>query len=146
MTTDVDQLYDDQVTYPWCDAGWLAYNPHHALHEDLPKIFSFVASYGRDCVRGDCEITYAAVALAEDGTRLNVDVSASPYLARQLCDGSDLTLALHKLCIKHYPNGFRFEYVPVEQVKWHDEVIAAEAKFRQLVPNNVTSKGVSSNG
>lgn len=119
----------------------IVYNPQNVEPSGLPVIYAF--SNARD---GDG----VAYAMAEDGTVLGEHwCSAEGYV---LCDLAVLPgwrEDRHEHYRKHYPNGYRMEFVAIRELKSHAGLMAAwklnqEAGERAAVSASVQQE--NSNG
>lgn len=94
--------------------SWAVYNPHNKSLEDLPIIFGFNNGGSREW--------YSAVAIAEDGICLGGHVcSHEGYMPYDLGVIEGSRPDRHKDDYqKHYPDGYRMEFVPSDEIKTHE--------------------------
>lgn len=127
MTTPAaEKLYLAQHQHALEGRGWAVYNPHLKSFEELPVIMGFN--------NGGSYQWYQAVALAEDGTFLGSHIcSHEGYMENDLGilegTGHDRHEDSYK---KHYPDGYRMEFVPYELIKHHEKLLAAIEKSKAM--------------
>ncbi len=93
--------------------GYAIYNPHNKTISDLPVIYGF----GGGCI-GVCYIVYL---IAEDGAALGSHVSSDEIWALNdlgILEGTRPDR--HEGFRKHYPDGYRMDYVRRCDVDGHD--------------------------
>ena len=98
------------------------FNPHDKPIDDLPVIYGFN--------NGGSPGWFSAVALAEDGVSLGGHgCSDEAYMPHDLgiLEGSRPDLHTNSYQ-KHYPDGYRMEFVPSECISSHSGLAAALAK------------------
>lgn len=102
--------------------GWAIYNPHGKSLEELPVIIGFN--------NGGSPQWFSAVAIAEDGTFLGGHCcSHEGYMEGDLGILEGTSPDRHeKDYKKHYPDGYRMEFVPYELVDHHAKLKAAIEK------------------
>ena len=94
------------------------YNPLNEPHSDLPIIFGFN--------NGGSNRWYHAVLIAEDGECLGGHVcSAEGYMPHDLGILEGTREDFHETFREHYPNGYRMEFVPSDQLPNHERFNAA---------------------
>ena len=108
------------------------FNPHGRPLEELPAIFGFN--------NGGSPGWMSAVLLAEDGTHLGGHVcSSEAYMPADLGVIEGTREDLHEKFRKHYPSGYRMEFVRGENVGKHQGLEEAcrrhqeKAKARKLL-------------
>ena len=101
--------------------GWVVYNPHNKPVAELPVIYGFN--------NGGSPGWYTAIALAEDGTCLGSHVcSHEAYMPFDLGVLEGAMPDRHENDYqKHYPDGYRMEFVSSNEVKDH---VALNEAFR----------------
>ena len=109
MTTKAaEKLYLAQHEFEMQDKGYAVYNPKNLSVEDLPIIYGFN--------NGGSSGWYSAVLLAEDGTGLGGHCcSAEGYMLHDLGILEGTRPDRHKAFQKHYPNGYRMDFVPLDE-------------------------------
>lgn len=114
MTTQrAAELYLAQHRYSLDGRGWAVFNPHGKPIEELPVIYGFN--------NGGSPGWYSAIALSEDGTCLGGHCcSHECYMEHDLgiTEGSRLDRHTDDYQ-KHYPNGYRMEFISSENIKTH---------------------------
>lgn len=101
------------------------FNPHNKPVEELPIIYGFN--------NGGSPGWYSGVLLAEDGTGMGGHVCSHECYMRQdlgILEGSRPDR--HEMFREHYPNGYRMDFVPIEDVKSHPGIKAAYQKNQVL--------------
>lgn len=98
------------------------FNPHNRALNQLPVIYGFN--------NGGSDHWYEAVALAEDGTGLGGHIcSHEGYMQADLGILEGTQQDRHEGSYqKHYPDGYRMEFVPSGQIDSHKGLLAAIAK------------------
>ena len=112
--------------------GFAVFNPHNKPLEDLPVIYGFNA--GGDHKPGYVYGNYLAVAIAQDGTQVGSHgCSAEAYMPSDLCCiGNAEESFRHKDYVKHYPEGYRMEFVSSDQKDSHEGLQEALKKHQEL--------------
>lgn len=97
------------------------FNPRNRPIEELPLIMGFN--------NGGSHGWYSAIAISEDGTCLGGHAcSAENYMPADLGILEGTRPDRHKESYqKHYPYGYRMEFVPSEMIKTHDKLQKAIA-------------------
>lgn len=103
------------------------FNPQNKPVEGLPVIYGFN--------NGGSVGWYSALAIAEDGHVLGVHLCSADYfipydLGIFKGDRSDRHENSYR---KHYPNGYRMDYVPHEEIKGHPALNKA-FELNKLIP------------
>lgn len=94
------------------------YNPHHKPVEELPIIYGFN--------NGGSPGWYSAVLLAEDGEGLGGHLcSHECFMPGDLGILEGSRPDRHETFRQHYPNGYRMEFIPGDQVRTHPGLDAA---------------------
>lgn len=126
MTTEAAaQLYLAQHIYEMQRKGWAIYNPNNIVLSELPIIYGFN--------NGGSPGSYSAVLLAEDGTVLGGHLcSAEEYMPHDLGILEGTRPDRHKSFRKHYPNGYRMVFIPLNKVKEHRDFMLACEKNQQI--------------
>ena len=97
---------------------WAVYNPHNKPLADLPVIYGFN--------NGGSPGWYEAVLLAQDGTYLGGHVcSHEGYMEHDLGILEGTREDRHEEFRKHYPDGYRMEFVSYDDVPGHAGLNAA---------------------
>ena len=97
------------------------FNPHNKPIEELPIIYGFN--------NGGSPGFYSAVLIAEDGTGLGGHIcSDEGYMWHDLGILEGTRAARHEGFRKHYPDGYRMDFVPYEQNLSHPGLAAAYKK------------------
>jgi hypothetical protein len=112
------------------------YNPHSKPVEELPVIYGFN--------NGGSPGWYSAVLLAQDGTGLGGHLCSSEYFIPGdlgLLEGSRPDR--HEGFRAHYPDGYRMEYVPPEDVMTH---AGLDAAYKANQAQAATSQGLAREG
>lgn len=114
MTTPAAEvLYLAQHTYEHEGNGWALFNPHNKPITELPTIYGFN--------NGGSPGWYCAVAIAEDGAELGGHLCSHEwYMKHDLGIMEGTRPDRHKNEYqKHYPNGYKMEFVPSEEITGH---------------------------
>lgn len=125
MTTPAaERLYLAQHLCEWEGKGYAVFNPLARPLEELPVIYGFN--------NGGSPGWFSAISLAEDGTVLGGHVcSHEGYMPYDLgiLEGSrpDRHEDQYR---KHYPDGYRMDFVPTEEIPSH-ECLQASIKAAQ---------------
>jgi hypothetical protein len=119
MTTkEAANRYAAQHVSQWGERGWAVYNPHGKPVDELPVIYGFNNGGRRGWM--------SAKLIAEDGTSLGGHCcTAECYMPHDLgvVDGSRPDR--HEDFRKHYPDGYRMEFVGYDAVRGHEKLMAA---------------------
>lgn len=94
------------------DRGWSVVNPNNVPVADLPVIFGFNngGPYG----------WMSGMIVAQDGTHLGGHCcSHEAYMSHDLGVLEGSRPDRHETFLKHYPNGYRMEFVSFDDVKAH---------------------------
>ncbi len=121
MTTEAAaRLYLAQHLMEWEGKGYEFYNPHIKPLDALPVIYAFSNVRG-----GGDGICYA---MAEDGTVLGSHwCSNEGYAPYDLGVRDGARPDRHEEYRKHYPEGYRMDFVPASEVETHEGLRAAFA-------------------
>lgn len=120
MTTEAAaRLYLAQHLVEWEGKGFAVYNPNNLPLGELPVIFGFN--------NGGSPNWYSAMSIAQDGTVLGGHIcSAEAYMPHDLGILEGSRPDRHEESYKvHYPNGYRMEFVPTENIQAHEALQAA---------------------
>ena len=111
MTTPAAaRLYEAQHLLEMEDKGYAVFNPHDKPLDDLPVIYGFN--------NGENQGWMSAVLLAEDGTFLGRHLCSSEgYMRHDLGILEGTRPDRHETFKKHYPDGYRMDFVPLDVVK-----------------------------
>ena len=100
---------------------WAIYNPHDKPIEELPVIYGFN--------NGGRPGWYSACLISEDGVGLGGHLcSAESYMLHDLGILEGTRPDRHVSFRKHYPDGYRMEFIPMNEVKSHAGLDAAYEK------------------
>jgi len=106
------------------DLPLAVYNPHNKPIDKLPAIYGFNNGGSRDW--------YDAVLLAEDGTGMGGHIcSHEGYMPGDLGCLEGSRPDRHEGFRKHYPDGYRMEFVSMANVRTHAGLNAAYVKNQQ---------------
>jgi len=121
MTTKAaERLYEAQHQYEWGNRGWAVYNPEGKREEELPIIFGFN--------NGGQHGWMSAALIAEDGTGLGGHCcTCEGYMPHDLGVLNGARPDRHETFRKHYPDGYRMEFVGYNSVQGHAKLTAAIA-------------------
>lgn len=113
-------LYEAQHNFEMQDKGYAVFNPHGKPVDELPVIYGFN--------NGGSDHWYQAVAIAQDGTVLGGHICSSEgYMRHDLGVMEGTRPDRHEQYQKHYPDGYRMDFVPFDDVLFHTELNAALA-------------------
>lgn len=102
----------------WRDKGYAVFNPHDRPLEELPVIYGFN--------NGGSSGWYNGCLLAEDGTGLGGHIcSHEGYMPHDLGVIEGSRPDRHEGFQKHYPDGYRMDFVPYAEVRSHERLMAA---------------------
>jgi len=121
---DLESLYSPE------GRNYAVYNPNNKPLSDLPVIYGFN--------NGGYRGWYDAVALAEDGTCLGGHIcSLESYMYRDLGIISGSRKDRHEdYYMKHYPDGYRMDFVIFDDVKHHEELKKAIKIYKEKHNND----------
>lgn len=121
MTTKAaEALYLAQHNYDYAGRRWAIHNPNNADISTLPVIYGFNNG-------GSPGMLYATL-IAEDGTGLGGHgCSAEAYMPADLGILEGTREDRHEGFRKHYPDGYRMEFVGKDDVLGHVGLMAAYA-------------------
>ena len=109
----------------WGDRGYAVFNPHQKPVDQLPVIYGFN--------NGGHTGWLSAVLLAEDGTPLGGHAcSAEGYMYHDLGVVEGSRPDRHEAFQKHYPDGYRMDFVPYSDVMTHAGLAAAVERNKAL--------------
>ena len=119
MTTEAAaRLYEAQHLVEWEGARIAVHNPHGKPIAELPVIYGFN--------NGGSNSWYSGVLLAADGTGLGGHVcSSEAYMPADLGVLEGSRADRHEGFRKHYPEGYRMEFVPMNDVRSHAGLLDA---------------------
>lgn len=119
MTTPAAaRLYEAQHLLQWEGRPLAVFNPHDKPIAELPVIYGFN--------NGGSPGWMSAGLLAEDGTALGGHVCSSEgYMPHDLGVIEGARPDRHETFRQHYPDGYRMEFVPANQVLAHAGLTAA---------------------
>lgn len=114
MTTKAaEELYLAQHKYAYEGRGWAVFNPHNKPVEDLPVIYGFN--------NGGSTGWFSACLIAEDGTGMGGHVCSNEgYMEHDLGILEGTRADRHQSFQKHYPNGYRMEFISYSEVEAHE--------------------------
>jgi hypothetical protein len=114
-------LYEAQHVFQHEGKGWAVFNPHTKPINELPVIYGFN--------NGGEPGWMSAVLLAEDGTGLGGHCcSSEAYMPADLGVLEGTRPDRHEEFQKHYPDGYRMEFIRGEEVLQHAGLNAAYEK------------------
>ena len=126
MTTRAaERLYLAQHLHKYEGKQWAVHNPQGRPLEELPVIYGFN--------NGGRPGWLSAVLLAEDGTHLGGHIcSHEGYMLHDLGILEGTREDRHETFRKHYPEGYRMEFIGLEDVKSHKGLDAACERHQKL--------------
>lgn len=126
MTTpEAAKQYLDEHLGRWGAMTPAIYNPHGKPVDELPVIYGFN--------NGGNPGWYSGVLIAEDGKCLGGHVcSHEGYMPHDLGIVEGSRPDRHEEFRKHYPDGYRMQFVPMAEVRGHRGLDAAYEKNHQL--------------
>lgn len=105
----------------WHGTPYAVFNPHDRPHNHLPVIYGFN--------NGGAHQWYQGVLLAEDGTALGSHIcSHEGYMLSDLGILEGSRPDRHEVFQKHYPDGYRMDFIPYAEVGAHSGLKAAIEK------------------
>ena len=111
-TATAAALYEAQHNHAWADKSYAVFNPHNRPLDELPTIYGFNNGGGHGML--------SAVLLAEDGAHLGGHVcSAESYMRHDLGILEGSRPDRHETFQKHYPDGYKMDFVGAADVKTH---------------------------
>lgn len=113
MTTEAAaRLYEAQHVYEHEGKGWAVYNPNNQPTDKLPVIYGFN--------NGGSAYFLSAQLLAEDGTGMGGHAcSSEAYMPADLGILEGTRSDRHEGFKKHYPKGYRMEFISKSKVLSH---------------------------
>lgn len=126
MTTQLAAAhYLAEHLHEWEGKGYAVYNPKDLPLADLPVIYGFNNGGSPGWLSGRL--------LASDGTSLGGHIcSAEGYMPHDLGVLDGWRPDRHETFRKHYPDGYRMDFVPASQVKKHEGLEAAYQNNQRL--------------
>ena len=130
MTTPArERLYQAQHLVEMEGKRWAIFNPNGKPVEELPVIYGFN--------NGGSPGWYSAVLLAEDGTALGGHVCSDEcYMEHDLGILEGTRPDRHETFQKHYPDGYRMEFVGADAVRNHAGLNIAYELNQQRAPDH----------
>lgn len=120
-------LYEAQHVYRHEGQKAAVFNPSDKPVTELPVIYGFNNGGGTGWL--------SAVLIAEDGTELGGHCcSSEAYMPADLGILEGTRADRHESFQKHYPDGYRMEFVGYSSIKEHQGLQATFAKFDARVP------------
>ena len=115
MTTPAaGRLYEAQHVYRHEGRGWAVHNPQNKQLDELPVIYGFN--------NGGSPGWMSAALIAEDGTQLGGHTcSSEAYMPADLGVLEETRSDRHETFRKHYPDGYRMEFVGDDEFENHKE-------------------------
>ena len=122
MTTEAAaRLYLAQHQVEWEGKGYAVYNPHNKSLGELPVIYGWN--------NGGSPGSYSAGLMAEDGTYLGGHICSSEgYMEHDLGILEGARPDRHEGFRKHYPDGYRMDFVGEREVRTHQGLLDAYEK------------------
>jgi hypothetical protein len=118
-------LYEAQHVYQHEGRGWAVFNPHLKPVDQLPVIYGFN--------NGGSPGWMSAVLLAENGHVLGGHCcSSEAYMPADLGVLQGTREDRHETFRKHYPEGYRMEFVRGDEVLSHPGLSAAVERHKAL--------------
>lgn len=116
MTTEAAaRLYEAQHLHEMRERGNALFNPNQKPYDELPVIYGFN--------NGGSPGWYSAVLIAEDGVGLGGHIcSSETYMPHDLGILEGTRPDRHEEFRKHYPNGYRMEFIPSDKIKEHEKL------------------------
>lgn len=113
MTTEsAARLYEAQHMAKMAGKSYSVFNPHNKPIEELPFIYGFN--------NGGREYFLSAVLIAQDGTHLGNHIcSSEAYMLADLGILEGTRPDRHETFQKHYPDGYRMDFIPYNKVNEH---------------------------
>jgi hypothetical protein len=109
-TATAAALYEAQHNHALADKGYAVFNPLEKPVSELPVIYGFN--------NGGSAGWYSAALLAEDGTGLGSHIcSAEAYMRHDLGILEGCRPDRHERFQKHYPEGYRMDFVGAVEVR-----------------------------
>ena len=126
MTTPAAaQLYLAQHKVTMEGRRFAVFNPHNKPIEELPIIWGFN--------NGGRPGWYCAQLISEDGHGLGAHIcSDEGYMLHDLGILEDTRPDRHETFRKYYPDGYRMDFIPSEEVKTHEGLNKAYALNQKL--------------
>ena len=104
--------------HKWEGKGYAHYNPHSKPLDELPVIYGFN--------NGGHPGWYSGCLLASDGTRLGGHIcSDEGYMPHDLGILAGSRPDRHETFRKHFPDGYRMDFIPMAKVRDHEGLNAA---------------------
>lgn len=117
-TAAAEALYLAQHMHQWEGRGYAVFNPHGKPIEELPVIYGFN--------NGGSSYFLQGALIAEDGTALGGHgCSAEGYMYHDLGIMEGSRPDRHEDFQKHYPDGYRMDFVGYADVFTHPGLLAA---------------------
>jgi hypothetical protein len=108
------------------DKKWVVYNPNNILENELPVIYGFN--------NGGQGGWYEALLMAQDGTVLGSHICSNEgYMEYDLGIIEDARPDRHEEFRKHYPNGYRMEFVCGADVLKHEGLMKAYKLHQETI-------------
>lgn len=116
MTTEAAAaLYEAQHIHAHEGKKWAVFNPHNKPTNDLPVIYGFNNGGSHGWMEG--------VLIAEDGTPLGGHIcSSEAYMPSDLGVLEGTRPDRHETFSKHYPDGYRMEFVKYDEISNHKKI------------------------
>lgn len=113
-------------------SNYVVFNPHDRPEHTLPVIYGFN--------NGGSPGWYSGLLLAEDGSMLGGHVcSAEGFMYGDLGIVRGWRDDRHELFRKHYPDGYRMDFVPASDVMTHPGLEAAYQKNQAMAKAEASS-------
>lgn len=137
MTTpSAERAYQAQHVAEHAGKGWAVFNPHNKALEELPVIYGFNNGGGGSF--------WSAQLMAEDGGFLGGHCcSHECYMPADLGVLENTRPDRHETFQKHYPEGYRMEFVSYDDVPAHTALNNAFALNKEKYPAKETSEAMA---
>lgn len=134
MTTPAaERLYLAQHLHAWEGKGYAVFNPHNKPLNELPVIYGFNNGGSRGWYSGEL--------IAEDGTGLGGHIcSHEGYMPHDLGVTEGSRPDRHEEFQKHYPDGYRMDFIPMDEVRAHEGLEVAYQRNQEKAKEAAASE------